>query len=37
MRHKIVEEIISSMKMTVGNEFLYDGILMEAGSTSPVD
>lgn len=37
MRHKIVDEIMESMKMKVGSEFLYDGILMEAGSTSPVD
>ena len=37
MRHTIVDEILSSMKLTVGDEFLYDGILMEAGSTSPVD
>ena len=37
MRHKIVDEIIKAMKMKVGDEFLYDGILMEAGSSSPVD
>lgn len=37
MRHTIVDEIISSMKLKVGSDFLYDGILMEAGSSSPVD
>jgi hypothetical protein len=37
MRHKIVDEIIESMRLKVGNEFLYDGLLMEAGSSSPVD
>lgn len=37
MRHKIVEEIITSMKLKIGDQFLYDGILMEAGSSSPVD
>jgi hypothetical protein len=37
MRHKIIDEIIRSMKMKIGDEFLYDGILMEAGSSSPVD
>jgi hypothetical protein len=37
MRHKIYDEIIKSMKMKVGDDFLYDGILMEAGSSSPVD
>jgi hypothetical protein len=36
MRHKIIEETIAAMKMKVGNEFLYDGLLMEAG-TSPTD
>ncbi len=37
MRHKIVDEIMKSMEMKVGDQFLYDGILMEAGSSSPVD
>lgn len=37
MRHKIIDEIMRSMKMKIGDEFLYDGILMEAGSSSPVD
>jgi len=37
MRHRIVDEIITAMKMKVGNDYLYDGILMEAGSSSPVD
>lgn len=37
MRHKIYDEIIKSMQMKVGDGFLYDGILMEAGSSSPVD
>ncbi|HVA96756.1 MAG TPA: hypothetical protein VND99_03810 [Candidatus Acidoferrales bacterium] len=37
MRHKIIDEIISAMQLRSGNEYLYDGILMEAGSSSPVD
>jgi hypothetical protein len=37
MRHKIIDEIMRSMKMKIDDEFLYDGILMEAGSSSPVD
>lgn len=37
MRHKIIDEIMLAMKMRIGDEFLYDGILMEAGSSSPVD
>jgi hypothetical protein len=37
MRHKIIDEIMRSMQMKIGDEFLYDGILMEAGSSSPVD
>ncbi|MEK7571411.1 MAG: hypothetical protein AAB553_03980 [Patescibacteria group bacterium] len=37
MRHTIVNEVIASAKMKVGDEFLYDGIMMEAGSSSPVD
>jgi len=36
MRHKIVEETIRAMKLKVGNGYLYDGLLMEAG-TSPTD
>jgi len=37
MRHKIIDEIMHSMQIKIGDEFLYDGILMEAGSSSPVD
>jgi hypothetical protein len=37
MRHKIIDEIIEAMNLKVGNEFLYDGLLIEAGSSSPVD
>ena len=37
MRHKIIDEIMRSMEMKIDDEFLYDGILMEAGSSSPVD
>ena len=37
MRHKIVEEIMKAMELKVDDAFLYDGILMEAGSSSPVD
>ena len=37
MRHKIIDEIMLSMKMKIGDHFLYDGLLMEAGSSSPVD
>lgn len=37
MRHVIVDEIITAMKRKVGEDFLYDGIIMEAGSSSPVD
>jgi hypothetical protein len=37
MRHKIIDEIMVAMKLKVGDSFLYDGLLMEAGSSSPVD
>jgi len=37
MRHKIIDEIMVAMKLKMGDSFLYDGLLMEAGSTSPVD
>ncbi len=37
MRHKIVDEIMFAMKLKIKNKYLYDGLLMEAGSTSPVD
>lgn len=37
MRHTIVDEIIKAAKLKVGDQFLYDGFLMEAGSSSPVD
>lgn len=49
MRHKIVDEIMEAVQIKVGDparnashsdaggEFLYDGLLMEAGSSSPVD
>ncbi len=36
MRHKIIEETLAAMKMKVGDEYVYDGLLMEAG-TSPTD
>lgn len=36
MRHTIIEETIAAAKMKVGKEYLYDGLLMEAG-TSPTD
>ena len=36
MRHTIVDETISAMKLKVGEDFLYDGLLIEAG-TSPTD
>lgn len=36
MRHKIVDGIIEAMKLKSGEGFLYDGILIEAG-TSPTD
>jgi hypothetical protein len=37
MRHTIVDEIIKAAKLKVDDEFLYDGFLIEAGSSSPVD
>jgi len=37
MRHKIIDEIMVAMNIKIGDAFLYDGLLMEAGSTSPVD
>lgn len=36
MRHKIIEETIAAAKLKVGDDYLYDGLLMEAG-TSPTD
>jgi 3-deoxy-D-arabino-heptulosonate 7-phosphate (DAHP) synthase len=36
MRHKIIEETIDAMKLTHADGFLYDGLLMEVG-TSPTD
>ena len=36
MRHMIVEETLSAMKLKVGQDFLYDGLLLEAGD-SPTD
>lgn len=36
MRHRIIDETIAAMKLKVGDSFLYDGLLMEAG-TSPTD
>lgn len=36
MRHKIVEGIIEAMRMKINDVFLYDGVLIEAG-TSPTD
>jgi hypothetical protein len=37
MRHKIIDEIMIAMKLKIDDTFLYDGLLMEAGSSSPVD
>lgn len=37
MRHKIIDEIMIAMKLKIEDSFLYDGLLMEAGSSSPVD
>ncbi len=34
LREDIVRETIKAMRMTVGNEFLYTGILIEAGTSS---
>lgn len=34
LRDEIVKTIIEAMKMTVGNEFLYTGILIEAGTSN---
>lgn len=36
LRHRIVEGIIEAMKLKIGGTFLYDGVLIEAG-TSPTD
>lgn len=36
MRHTIVDETISAMKITIEENFLYDGIIAEAGD-SPTD
>lgn len=36
LRHTIIPETLAAMKLTVGDQFLYDGLLMEAG-TSPTD
>lgn len=36
LKHTIIDETISAMKLQSGNKFLYDGILIEAG-TSPTD
>lgn len=36
MKHTIVDETISAMKLRVGDDFLYDGLLLEAGD-SPTD
>jgi hypothetical protein len=36
LRHQIVEETLAATKLRVGNEYLYDGLLLEAG-TSPTD
>jgi hypothetical protein len=36
MRHKIIEGVIEAMQIKVKNDLLYDGILIEAG-TSPTD
>jgi|SRR6185369_11279707 len=37
MRHRIVDEILYAAQLKLDNEFLYDGFLMEAASSSPVD
>lgn len=37
MRHVIFAETISAMKIKIGSEFLYDGLLIESASSSPVD
>lgn len=36
MKHIIVDETIAAMKLTVGEDFLYDGVIAEAGD-SPTD
>jgi len=36
MRHRIVDETLEAMQLKVGQDFLYDGLLMEAGD-SPTD
>jgi len=36
LKHTIVPETLAAMKLKIGNDFLYDGLLMEAG-TSPTD
>ena len=36
LRHTIIPETIEAMNLRVDNDFLYDGLLMEAG-TSPTD
>lgn len=36
MRHRIVTETMEAMTLTVGDNYLYDGLLMEAGD-SPTD
>lgn len=37
MRHVIFDEALDAMKTKVDATFLYDGLLVEAASTSPVD
>jgi hypothetical protein len=37
MRHKIFNEALTAMKIKTGSAYLYDGLLIEAASSSPVD
>ncbi len=37
MRHVIFDEALDAMKTKVDSSYLYDGLLIEAASTSPVD
>lgn len=37
LRHLISDEALQAMRIKSRSEFLYDGLLMEAASTSPVD
>jgi hypothetical protein len=37
MRHKIFNETINAMNIKVADQYLYDGLLIESASSSPVD